>query len=290
MGRYSGRLPHDRGYLLWDEGVASPRFVESIERWVENLLLDDGMSIIPSGGANTSAKLFCKSKGVFAGKEVVNQLIKGKNVDISWFVNDGELVERGILAEIFGPREALLALERTILNLLARLSGIATNTAKWVEAAPCSVACTRKTTWGLLDKWAVHLGGGLTHRLDKSDALMLKENDLVNSNSIQDSLALIDPSEWGFVEIEVRTIEQAEDAARSWDKDEALVIMLDNMNSEDCMLVRERISAENIVLEISGGIRFEKLEEITGVDVISASALNQGVPHLDMSIIFEGVE
>lgn len=261
-----------------------------MERWIENLLLDDGMSVIPSGGERTSAKLFCKSKGVFAGKEVINQMIKGKDVDISWFAEDGDVVDEGILAEIEGPRDTLLALERTILNLLARLSGIASNTAKWVDAAPCSVACTRKTTWGLLDKWAVHLGGGLTHRLDKGDALMLKENDLANSNSIKDSLAIIDPSKWGFVEIEVRTIEQAEDAAKYWDKDEALVIMLDNMNSEDCISVREKITAKNIVLEISGGIRFEKLGEITGVDVISASALNQGVPHLDMSIIFEGVE
>jgi len=284
------RLPHDRSHLLWNEGVATPRLVESMDRWIENLLLDDGQNLVPDTGEHTVAKLFCKSEGVLVGRDVVRRLLEKYGVGATWYVEDGDKINLGIIAELEGAKDTLLSLERTILNLLARLSGIASNTAKWASLACCQIACTRKTTWGLLDKWAVHLGGGLTHRLDKNDALMLKENDLASMDSIESALSSIDPQEWGFVEIEVRTVEQAISAANSWKHDESLVIMLDNMALEEQAVVKDALSADNLILEASGGISVENLGSFTSVDVISASALNQCVPHLDMSIIFEGVE
>ena len=290
MVRGEERLPHDRGHLLWDSGVATPRLIESMDRWIENLLLDDGQSVVPNTGEHTVAKLFCKSEGVLAGRDVVRRLLEKYGIEATWHVEDGGKINLGILAELEGAKDTLLALERTILNLLARLSGVASNTAEWVDVAGCQVACTRKTTWGLLDKWAVHLGGGLTHRLDKNDALMLKENDLVSMDSIESALSSIDPREWGFVEIEVRTVEQAVSAANSWKHSDSLVIMLDNMSLEEQVVVKNALPTDNLILEASGGISVENVGSFTSVDVISASALNQGVPHLDMSIIFEGVD
>ena len=290
MVRGEERLPHDRGHLLWDSGVATPRLIESMDRWIENLLLDDGQSVVPNTGEHTIAKLFCKSEGVLAGRDVVRRLLEKYGIEATWHVEDGGKINLGILAELEGAKDSLLALERTILNLLARLSGVASNTAEWVDVAGCQVACTRKTTWGLLDKWAVHLGGGLTHRLDKNDALMLKENDLVSMDSIESALSSIDPREWGFVEIEVRTVEQAVSAANSWKHSDSLVIMLDNMSLEEQVVVKNALPTDNLILEASGGISVENVGSFTSVDVISASALNQGVPHLDMSIIFEGVD
>ena len=81
----------------------------------------------------------------------------------------------------------MLAIERPVLNVLGQLSGIATHMKQWSAIAPRQIACTRKTIWGLLDKWAVHMGGGLTHRLSKQDAMMVKENDLASMHEEMDS-------------------------------------------------------------------------------------------------------
>ncbi|RZD39414.1 MAG: hypothetical protein CXT71_04415 [Methanobacteriota archaeon] len=122
------------------------------------------------------------------------------------------------IARLKGDREAILVMERPILNILGQLSGIATEARKWSTKAPKQIACTRKTIWGLLDKWAVQLGGGLTHRLSKSDARMLKENDLASLYPELDThgariarfISEDDQTQNGaFLEIEVRTEKEA---------------------------------------------------------------------------------
>jgi nicotinate-nucleotide pyrophosphorylase len=134
------------------------------------------------------------------------------------------------------------------------------------------------------------VGGGLTHRLNKSDALMLKENDLTKWGSISDALAEINPNEWAFVEIEVASSEQAMAAVEAWTHLSPLVIMLDNIEAVECRLIKQQIKKENIIIEVSGGISFNSLQDWHGVDVLSASALNQGIEHIDYSMLFEGVE
>ena len=102
---------------------------------------------------------------------------------------------------------------------------------------------------------------------------------------------MVEPEKWGFVEIEVRSVEEAVAAAESWNHSEhSLVMMLDNMSNDEHAKVREEVVGKNILLEISGGITLDNLPSITDVDVISASALNQGVPHIDFSMLLEGVE
>ena len=129
------------------------------------------------------------------------------------------------IAVVSGERDTLLGMERSMLNLLGQLSGIATEAKRWSALAPGQIACTRKTTWGLLDKWAVHLGGGLTHRLHLYDAKMLKENDLASmyeehddhSSRIVAFLQEISNENCGaFLEVEVREEKEAIMAAAAW--------------------------------------------------------------------------
>lgn len=282
-------LPHDRSHLLISDGVPTSLLRQSIKSWTENLLRDDAISEVPKSGLQTSANINAKQTGVFAGVAIINQLLSKTSVSIDWFIEDGNTIKKGKIATLKGPSDSILSLERTILNIIGRLSGIATTTSAWVQTAPCAVACTRKTTWGLLDKWAVMVGGGLTHRLNKSDALMLKENDLTKWGSISDALGDANPNMWGFIEIEVASANQAFEAAAAWTHPSVLVIMLDNIEPDECRKIKQQIEKENIVIEVSGGIGFNDLQSWHGVDVLSASALNQGVEHIDFSMLFEGV-
>ena len=169
------------------------------------------------------------------------------------------------------------------------------------------IACTRKTVWGLLDKWAVHMGGGFTHRLNRYDAKMIKENDLAtmmpelsdHSSRIASHLQEVDVLEIGaFLEIEVREEKEAITAAAIWNQREIedkpkLVIMLDNFGPERSKDVASQIVdmglRENVILEASGGIIFESLTDWyeCGLDVLSTSALNRGVNPLDLSMLID---
>ena len=174
-------LPHDRSNLLWSGDEPTALFLDSIDRWVDAMVADEhGGGDGPDG--LVEATITAKAPGILCGRPVVQRLLDRHYPEctIHWRVLEGGAVTNGdTLATLLGSAGGLLRLERIMLNILGRLSGIATNTARWVAAArPRQVAATRKTEWGLLDKWAVHIGGGLTHRLDRSDALMLKENDL----------------------------------------------------------------------------------------------------------------
>jgi nicotinate-nucleotide pyrophosphorylase (carboxylating) len=204
-----------------------------------------------------------------------------------------------------------LAAERIILNLIGRLSGIATNCSLWVEkAAPVGVAATRKVHWGMLDKWAVHLGGGLTHRLNRKDARMIKENDLASlihkeekrPRGIARVVSELDLESLGaFIVLEVRTIDEAIRAAETWaqrmekeGREDRLTVMLDNMEIEKAKEVildlETRQFRELVIIEASGGISFEDLPiwSKLGVDVISSSKLHCGTDALDVSMLFDG--
>ena len=197
------------------------------------------------------------------------------------------------------------------MNILGRLSGIATNTSRWVAKSQIPLAATRKTAWGVLDKAAVAVGGGLTHRIHRADALMLKENDLASAAKegevgparIRTVLRDVPKETIGaFVTVEVRTLDEALAAAEAWaermlDDDEGmrLNIMLDNMGPElsrDAVLdIETRGLRGYVTIEASGNIRYENLDawQSSKVDVISTSGLHRAAPPLDLTCIFEGV-
>lgn len=307
----TGMLPHDRGHLLWtaDEGV-SRLLLSSMDRWVTTILADDCIDSPLFGmGEKTTATIIAKDDGLVAGTAMVDHLIQiwAPSISINWHATDGKKVSIGDdIATIDGDQETILKIERSILNILGQLSGIATETKKWSSIAVKQIACTRKTTWGLLDKWAVHLGGGLTHRLNREDALMIKENDLAsmdgnstdNNERIAKFIQDIDLTQINsFLEIEVRTEKEAITAAAIWqnthgESGHKPVIMLDNFGPEKSKQVVNQLEdmelRDAVYLEASGNITHEKLEQWfeCGIDVLSTSAINRGVKPLDMSMIF----
>ena len=303
--------PHDRGKELWDASEGPSRMlISSIDRWTSALLADDGIDMPFMGGSkNVEATIIAKDSGILAGCAAVEHMLQiwAGGLQISWSHGEGRSISSGDeIATIRGDKDAILGMERTILNILGQLSGIATEAKKWSSIAPKQIACTRKTIWGLLDKWAVHLGGGLTHRLSKQDAKMIKENDLAvmypeldsNGARISKYLSEVDPSECGaFLEVEVREEKEAIMAAFTWserrmiDSHDRLVIMLDNFTPERCKAVADELAEmslrEHVVLEASGGIVLDSLEDWRecGLDVLSTSTINRGTSPLDLSML-----
>jgi len=306
-------LPHDRSGLLIDDRVPSEIFSQSMDRWIETMLADD---VSEEGGTNNfvRGKLIAKEKGVICGQIVVNRMLEkhAPNCSYDWKVSEGELVkERECILQISGASSEILKVERVMLNLLGRLSGISTTTSEWVsDSNDLRLACTRKTEWGILDKWAVHIGGGLTHRLFRSDALMLKENDFASAiesgesqnDSIKKLISEIDLEKNSkFTVIEVQNIDEAILAAQTWSEkqrenstSDSVVLLLDNMGPMNARIVVTELEKLDLrkwcILEGSGGITKDSISEwsSSGVDLISTSAMNRGVKPLDISLIIEG--
>lgn len=306
-------LPHDRSGLLIDDRVPSEIFSQSMDRWIETMLADD---VSEEGGTNNfvRGKLIAKEKGVICGQIVVNRMLEkhAPNCSYDWKVSEGELVkEREHILQISGASSEILKVERVMLNLLGRLSGISTTTSEWVsDSNDLQLACTRKTEWGILDKWAVHIGGGLTHRLFRSDALMLKENDFASAiesgenqnDSIKKLISEIDLEKNSkFTVIEVQNINDAILAAQTWSEKQrensttdSVVLLLDNMGPMNARVVVTELEKLDLrkwcILEGSGGITKDSISEwsSSGVDLISTSAMNRGVKPLDISLIIEG--
>ena len=306
-------LPHDRSRLLVDGGVPSEIFSHSMDRWIETMLADD---VSEEGGTNNfvRGKLIAKEKGVICGQFVINRLL-GKhapNCSYDWKISEGEPVkEKELILQIYGISSEILKVERVMLNLLGRLSGISTTTSEWVsDSNGLQLACTRKTEWGILDKWAVHIGGGLTHRLFRSDALMLKENDFASAiesgedqnDSIKKLISEINLEKNSkFTVIEVQNINEAILAAQTWSEkqrenstSDSVVLLLDNMGPMNARIVVTELEKLDLrkwcILEGSGGIKKDIISEwsSSGVDLISTSAMNRGVKPLDISLIIEG--
>ena len=205
---------------------------------------------------------------------------------------DGVRLHRGqAIAVVRDNARVILSCERVILNLLQRLSGIATLTREFVEAVSgtkARILDTRKTAPGLrmLDKYAVRCGGGQNHRLDLSDGVLIKNNHIALAGGIKNALERAHRNRRGTqpIEVEVRSLAELEDALSFG----AEAILLDNMQVADVRAAVERCSAADrrIPLESSGGINLENVRAYaeTGVDFISVGALTHSAPAVDMSL------
>jgi len=197
------------------------------------------------------------------------------------------------IAQIHGPARSILAAERTALNFLQRMCGIATAVRTYVQAARESnphvrVVDTRKTAPGqrFLDKWAVRTGGGTNHRFSLSDAVLIKDNHIAAAGSVAEA---VDRARRRMpyvqtVEVEAQTEEQVREALEAG----VDIIMLDNMDSSTMARMVELINGQAMV-EASGGVTLERIAEVaaTGVDVISVGALTHSVQAADVSLEFE---
>lgn len=224
------------------------------------------------------AQITAKESGILAGLEEIEWLLTTYNLLLITYKKDSRQIKRGDkLISITGGIKDILKLERTALNILSRMSGIATQTNKLVKKSKgkALICPTRKTQWGLLDKKAVTLGGGGTHRLGLYDFVLIKDNHLAN---IHNSKFIIPNSFW---EIEADTPAQA----KKFSKLNPGAIMLDNFSP---LQIKKTIPKLNpkIIIEASGGINESNIAEYakTGVDVISLGALTHSTKALDVSL------
>ena len=239
-----------------------------------------------------TAKFLAKSDGVLCGIEIalrVFEILQPTGFEAKVYKKDGDVLKKGdIIAEIHGKTRTILKGERTALNLIQHMSGIATathNAVEIVKGTNASIADTRKTLPGLraLQKYAVTVGGGRNHRYNLSDAAMLKDNHIDAGGGIANAVAKL-KTKLGHmtkIELEVRNLDELRQALEA-DVD---VIMLDNMSPE-LMKQAVDITAGKALLEASGGITDETLREIaeTGVDIISMGALTHSVKAFDISL------
>ncbi|HHU90394.1 MAG TPA: carboxylating nicotinate-nucleotide diphosphorylase [Clostridiaceae bacterium] len=240
------------------------------------------------------ARLIAKEDIVVAGIEVFCRvfILLDSSINIERFVNDGDKISAGtVILKLSGNSRAMLKAERTALNLLQRMSGIATATRKFVdiiEGTNAKIVDTRKTAPGLryLDKMAVRMGGGTNHRFCLSDGVLIKDNHIKASGGITAAVekARVRIPHTVKIEVETESLEQVKEALSAG----ADIIMLDNMKPET---MKEAVSYINgkALTEASGNITADNLAVVakTGVDLISSGSLTHSVKAADISLKFE---
>jgi len=302
--------------------VSKPDYKQWVFRYTF-LELDKDLS--PNGDITSDAVLpedviipgviYAQEDGVLAGIEELKYFLvdsdprfkpKVSELQVAFFKKDGDYIKAGEkICEIIGKAQDVLAVERVSLNLLMRMSGVATKTAEFVSlldkaGSDILLTPTRKTLWGLLDKKAVVVGGGGTHRLNLSDAVLIKDNHLkILGGSVSKALKGLVGKASGarFIEIEVENKEDAVKAAEDLNSllspggiTSPACIMLDNftpeMIDETLGLIKEKGLFDNILFEASGGINKENLAKYakTGIDIISMSEITMNAKPLSFHL------
>ncbi|MBS7636982.1 carboxylating nicotinate-nucleotide diphosphorylase [Candidatus Bathyarchaeota archaeon] len=242
------------------------------------------------------AEVIAKENGVVAGIEEAGVLLESLGLKFEALVEDGEEIKpKQALMKIYGDARTILAVERTLLNIISRMSGIATTTRKLVKKVrrvgyKTIVACTRKTAPGLLyfDKKAVSVGGGDTHRLHLDDMVLIKDNHIKIAGSIEKAVKIA-KEKASFskkVEVEASNVKEALEAAKAG----ADIIMLDNFSPNQIKKAVEKLKKAGflgkVLLEASGRITAENIVEYasTGVDIVSLGELTHSPKALDISL------
>lgn len=272
---------------------------DQIDR-VINLSLEEDMpfgditteNIIPEESCS-SARFIAKEDGIIAGMPVAERTfyLIDPRVKLSVLCPDGTAVKKGdVIARIEGPTAAILKGERTALNLLQRLSGVATRThglAKLIADTPAKVVDTRKTTPGLryLEKYAVRVGGGQNHRFSLSDGVLIKDNHIAAAGGIKPAVASVRGKIPHTIRIEVET--ESLDMVKEALEAGADIIMLDNMK-EEMMAEAVKLIAGRALTEASGDIDEGRIRGVaeTGVDIISIGRITHSVKAMDISLKF----
>jgi nicotinate-nucleotide pyrophosphorylase (carboxylating) len=273
-----------------------------LEEKLLNILAEDvgegdiTTALIVPAGATAEAEVRCKELGVAAGIEEATALIESLGLKVQASLKDGdEIAANQVMMKISGDARTILSAERTLLNLLSRMSGIATTTRQLVKEIQraelkTKVACTRKTAPGLLyfDKKAVFVGGGDTHRLHLDDMILIKNNHIAIAGSLQKAVrsAKERASFSKKIEVEVTSAADALEAAKAG----ADMVMLDNFSPEQIekaiTLLKEKKMYGKILLEASGGITKENVVVFasTGVDIVSLGEITNSSEALDISL------
>ncbi len=254
-------------------------------------------SIFPNSAEKGKAHWLMKEDGVIAGLPIAVRAFQvlDEKAEVKLLGKEGEFYPNGtVIAKIEGKMDALLTGERVALNIVMHLSGIATMTRKYVDVLKsyhAQLVDTRKTTPGLriLEKYATQVGGAINHRFGLDDTVMIKDNHIKATGSIDKAIALVRENIPYSLTIEVETTNLTE--VKSAIENEANIIMLDNMSIEDMTEAVKLIHKHNsmIKIEASGNITLENLQQVasTGVDYISTSATITRSPWLDLSMKFD---
>ncbi|WP_293249956.1 carboxylating nicotinate-nucleotide diphosphorylase [Nannocystis sp.] len=240
-----------------------------------------------------SARLIAKQRLVVAGGAVARAVFHrvDPTVEASMLLRDGEVAAAGtVLLQLQGNARALLAAERTALNLLQRMCGVATLTRAYVDAAAgrCRIVDTRKTMPGLraLDRYAVRCGGGHNHRNDLGAGVLIKENHVRAAGGVAEAVARarVHAPHTLRIECEVTDLDELREALRAG----ADAVLLDNMDDEQ---VRAAVAIvdRKAVVEVSGGVSLERISQLAhlGIDVISVGKLTHSAPASDISLLFQ---
>lgn len=237
------------------------------------------------------AQLICKQDGVICGLQIFERVftLLDDDIDVKLLVEDGQKVEKGqLLATVTGDMRTILSGERTALNYLQRMSGIATYTsqmAQYLEGTGTMLVDTRKTTPNnrIFEKYAVTVGGGGNHRLNLSDGVMLKDNHIGAAGGVKQAVEMAKAyaSFVRRIELEAETLDMVKEAADAG----ADIIMLDNMDHETMKKAIEIIDGR-AKTEVSGNVTKENIEKLAdlGVDYISSGALTHSAPIMDVSL------
>ena len=269
---------------------------ELIKLWFAEDIGDGDHTTLSSIPADAMGKqqLIIKEEGIVAGIEVAKRVFAAFDPELKMtqYLKDGDRVKPGDVAFVVeGRTQSLLQTERLMLNIMQRMSGVATRTAEYVklvEGTKCRVLDTRKTTPGLrmLEKEAVRIGGGCNHRIGLFDMILLKDNHVDFAGGIANAIRraqeyLKEKGKNLKIEIEVRSFAELQEALETGGIDR---IMLDNFSPADTRKAVEIIGGR-VEVESSGGITYDTLREYAecGVDVISVGALTHSVKSLDMS-------
>ena len=269
-----------------------------VKQKLEEFFIEDNVSqdittkSTQAGTKSVTANFVAKEDLIFAGKEIINQAFV-KECSIENIIDDGAKINKGdLIATLTGPVNIVLQKERVVLNLIQRLSGIASTAfelSQKLKPYKIQLLDTRKTTPGLrvFEKFAVCAGGGTNHRFSLKDAVMIKDNHLIGNPDIQDAARKACGANPGKdIQIEVDTIDQLHVALKT----KATSILLDNFNPQDLpeaiQIIRTTTKENQIYIELSGGINKENLESycVKGVDGISMGALTHNIKSKDISL------
>jgi len=269
-----------------------------VEQKLEEFFIEDNISqdittkSTQSGTKSVTANFVAKEDLVFAGKEIINQAFV-KECSIEDIIDDGAKINKGdLIANLTGPVNIMLQKERVVLNLIQRLSGIASRAfelSQKLKPYKIQLLDTRKTTPGLrmFEKFAVCAGGGTNHRFSVKDGVMIKDNHLIGNPNIKDAVTkALSANPDKDIQIEVDTIDQLHVALET----KATSILLDNFKPQDLpgaiQIIRASTKENHIYIEVSGGINKDNLDDycIRGVDGISMGALTHNIKSKDISL------
>ena len=280
--------------LIADQGL-NPDAINSkvSEALSEDSITDDLTSQATINQSQLSnARFVTRKSGVIAGCLVAAAVLEQCGIkEYELLVKDGQEVSANTeLIRLKAETRAILKAERTALNFLSHLSGIATITNLWVKEVSSSktaIRDTRKTTPGLreLEKYAVRMGGGLNHRMNLSDQALIKDNHIAAAGSVSEAINRVKEAAPGaLIEVEVDTLEQLKEALQC----SVEIVLLDNMSIEQTKAAVEIARGSNTKLESSGGLKLENAAAYaaTGVDYLAVGALTHSAPVLDIGLDF----